>query len=63
MRRTLDDLRNGMGGFEGGDDALELGELEEGLERLFICGVGVFGAVLVPQPCVLGAHGGVIEAG
>ena len=63
MRRTLDDLRNGMGGLECGDDTLKLRDFEKGFERFIIGGVGVFSAFLIAQPCVLGAYGGVVKAG
>ncbi|MFM1944508.1 MAG: hypothetical protein RI897_3490 [Verrucomicrobiota bacterium] len=60
---AFDDFGDGVGGFEGGDDAFELGEFEEGLDGVGVGGVGVFSAVLVTEPGVFGADGGVVESG
>ncbi len=59
---AFDDFGDGVGGFEGGDDAFELGEAEEGVEGIGVGGVGVFRAVLVTEPGVFGADGGVVES-
>jgi len=60
---ALDDGGEGVGGFQGGNDALQAGEADEGVEGLGIGGEAVFDAALIAQPGVLRADGGVIEAG
>jgi hypothetical protein len=63
LGRALDGFGDGVGAFEGGDDAFESREAHEGVERLVVGGVGVFHAALVVQPGVFGADGGVVEPG
>lgn len=59
----LDRVGDRVGGFECGDDALDLGEVLESIDGFFIRGVRVFGATGVPEVGVLGSDGGIIEAG
>ncbi len=61
--RAFDGFGDGVGGFEGWDDAFEAGESDEGVEGFGVGGVGVVDAALVAEPGVFGADGGVVEAG
>ena len=56
-------LGDGVGGFEGGDDALRAGEGDGGFEGVVIRAGDVGGAAGVVEHGVLGADGGVVEAG
>ena len=62
-RRAADDFGDGVGAFERGDDAFQPRQLHERFERLVVGGVGVFDALLVAQPGVLGPDGGVVQSG
>ena len=59
--RELEGVRDGVCGFERGDDAFETGEEAEGFERFFVGGGDVLDAPLVMEEGVLGADGGVVE--
>lgn len=59
----LGNIGDGVGAFEGGDDALGVGEFAEGGEGFVVSGEGVFGAANVLKIGMLGADGGVVEAG
>jgi hypothetical protein len=59
----LADAGEGVGGFEGGDDALQFGAELEGGESLVVGGADVLGATDVMQERVLRADAGVVEAG
>jgi len=50
-------------GFEGGNDALGAREETRGIESGLIRNGGVLGAALLGEPGVLGADGGIVEAG
>lgn len=57
------DVGEGVGAFEGGDDAFGVGEFAEGGEGFVVGGVDVFGAANVLEVGVLRADGGVVESG
>jgi len=59
-RRTLGDFRQGVGGFQGGDDALLAAADLEGFQRFVIGGRDVLDPPLLVQPGVLGADAGVV---
>ena len=61
LGRDLDHMRDGVGGFEGGDDAFDFGEGAEGGEGFIVGGVVVVDAAGVAVVAVLGADGGVVE--
>src|ERR1051325_2337144 len=61
--RKVNDFGDGMGALEGRNDAFEAGELHERFESLVVGCVSVLDAVLVAEPGVLGADGGIVEAG
>ena len=52
-----------MGGFEGRDDAFGTREETRGFESGLIGDGGIFGAMLVGEPGVLGPDGGIVESG
>jgi len=56
-------MRDGVGSFEGGDDAFDFGETAEGGEGFVVGGVVVVDAAGVAVVAVLGSDGGVVEAG
>ena len=56
-------MRDGVRGFERGDDAFELRDGLEGFERLVVRGGDVLDAARVVQKGVLRADGRVVEAG
>ena len=62
-RSALDQAGDGVGGFERGDDAFGAREETRGFERGGVGDGGVFGAAFVGEPGVLGADGGIVEAG
>src|SRR5574338_260533 len=62
-RRQARCVGQGMGGFQGRDDALQPAQVVEGLQRLGIGHRDVFGAAAVLEPGVLRADAGVVEAG
>ena len=56
-------MGDGMGGFEGGDDAFHFGQRAEGREGFGVGGVVVIDAAGIAVVAVLGPDGGVVEAG
>ena len=54
---------DGVGGFEGGDDAFDAREKMGGFECGGIGDGGVFGTAFVGEPGVFGADRGIVEAG
>src|SRR5437016_14056780 len=52
-----------MGGLQRGNDAFGAGEKSGGIESSLIGDGGIFGAALIGEPGMLGADGGVVEAG
>ena len=52
-----------MSRFYGWNNAFQSRKANEGVQSLIIRGVGVFNALVVAQPCVLGSDGGVIQTG
>jgi len=59
----LEDLCDGVGAFEGGDDAFGSGEQREGDESLIVGDTGVCDSFGVFPVGVLGADAGVVEPG
>jgi hypothetical protein len=59
----FDDMRDGVGGFEGGDDAFDFGERAEGGKGFVVCGVVIVDAAGVAVVAVFWANCGVVEAG
>ena len=62
LGRQLHRVGDGVGGFDGGDDAFELAELVEGPDCLVVVGSGHLGAPGSEQVGVFGADSGVVEA-
>ena len=58
-----DSVRDGVGGLERGDDALDAGELHESVEALLVVDRLVHDAAHILEIAVLGADAGVVEAG
>ena len=58
----MDQLGDGVHGFERGNYSFGAGEGSRCLDGVFIGYGGVFGAAFVGEPGVLGADGGIIEA-
>src|SRR5215471_3034501 len=63
LRRNAGDMRDGVRGFERGDDALELRQQHEGVERVPVRGGEVLHAALVLQPGMFRTHAGIVETG
>src|ERR1700742_1099017 len=62
-RRHAHRMRHRVRGFERGDDALELAEKLERLERILVAGREILHPALVLEPRMLRAYAGIIEAG
>jgi len=60
---AFDEASDGVGGFERGDDAFGAGEGARGVEGGGVRDGGIFSAALIGEPGVLGADGGIVEAG
>ena len=60
---AVDQLRQRVRGFERGNNSFDAGESARCLDGFFVGDGGVFGAAFVGEPGVLGADGGIIEAG
>jgi hypothetical protein len=59
----LHGVGHGVAGLQRGNDAFGAAQVVEGVQRLFVGDAHIFGAANVLQPCVLGAHAGVVQAG
>src|SRR2546429_6869711 len=60
---AFDEAGDGVGGFERGDDAFGAGKGACGVECGGVGDGEIFGAALIGEPGVLGADGGIVEAG